>query len=773
MDLKKKLKYGITALAVLSALGFQPVTVSAQTVSSESYSWRSVQINGGGFITGIVYHPTQQNLVYVRTDIGGAFRWDSSTSSWVPLTDQIGYADAQLMGVLSLAVDPANSILLYLATGEYTAWWARNAAILYSTDKGVSWSKVELPFKLGGNEDGRSTGERLQVDPNKGSTLFLGTNNNGLWKSTDSAQTWTQVTTFPESSVTFVLFDKRAGNSTTGTSTIYAGVNSATGTSLYRSTDGGNSWTAVSGQPLGLIPHRADLDSNGVLYVSYSNALGPSNITNGALWKYETGTGKWTNVSPVIPGYGGWDNFGYGGLAIDPQRPGTLLVATYDRWGYGDNIFRSTDGGTTWKPLAATAQLDTSSASWAPTRSGSMGHWMGTVAIDPFNSNGAMYGTGAGLWRSTNLTNIDSGLSTIWSYADKGLEETAALDLASPPVGASLLSAMGDIDGFYHGSLDTVPASAFNSQNGGNSGGIDFAANNPGVVVRTNAVVATRGYRSTDGGKTWTAFGSAPTAATSNGPGRIAISSSGAAIVWMPYNSGAFYSVDNGASWWQSNGAPNGGANSFVPVSDRVNPNKFYIYNQATGAVYRSVDAGANFVPAASGLPTGGGIMRAVPGSAYEGHLWVPTWSGLYRSTDSGTSFTPVAGVQSAVAVGFGMTASGQPYPAVYIIGTIGGVEGFYRSNDAGATWVRINDTAHQYGQAYLIVGDPRVYGRVYIGTNGRGIVYGRVYIGSIGRFIVYGDSTATSTSTSTTSTSTSNSTSSTTTTTTTTKKRK
>jgi hypothetical protein len=52
--------------------------------------------------------------------------------------------------------------------------------------------------------------------------------------------------------------------------------------------------------------------------------------------------------------------------------------------------------------------------------------------------------------------------------------------------------------------------------------------------------------------------------------------------------------------------------------------------------------------------------------------------------------------------------------------------QGLFRSDDVSATWVRINDDRHQYGNRFrCITGDPRIYGRVYVGTDGRGIVYG------------------------------------------------
>jgi hypothetical protein len=71
------------------------------------------------------------------------------------------------------------------------------------------------------------------------------------------------------------------------------------------------------------------------------------------------------------------------------------------------------------------------------------------------------------------------------------------------------------------------------------------------------------------------------------------------------------------------------------------------------------------------------------------------------------------------------MAAPDATYPAIYLGGTINNQLGVYRSDDSGESWVRIDDSRHQYGYLNIVTGDPQNYGRVFLGTHGRGIVYG------------------------------------------------
>jgi xyloglucan-specific exo-beta-1,4-glucanase len=743
----------LSALSLVTLLSIKMPAIHdpALAQSTEAYTWRNVVINGGGFVPGIVFNASEPNLIYARTDIGGAYRWNPSTSSWVPLLDWIGFDEWNLTGVDSIATDPRDPNRVYIAAGTYTnEWTSMNGAILRSTDRGNTWQRTNLPFKVGGNMPGRSMGERLAIDPNRNSILYMGARSgNGLWRSTDFGVTWSQVTNFPNAGtyvedpsnsytgdivgVVWVTFDPRTGTPGNTTQTIYVGV-ADQGTSVYRSTDGGASWAAVPGQPAGYLPHHGVLSSNGMLYISYSDGAGPYDGEKGDLWRFDTASGTWTMISPV-PSSSSDNYYGYGGLAVDGQNPNTIMVAALNSWWPDTIIFRSTNGGASWtriwdwaaypnrtfrytQNIAAAPWLTFGANPQLPEITPKLGWMVGDLEIDPFNSNRMFYGTGATIYGTDNLTAWDAGGTINISVKVQGLEETAVLDLISPPAGAPLLSGLGDICGFRHDNLAAVPAMMMTSPTFVSTTSLDYAELLPSFIVRVgnaNAGTNSSGF-SFDGGTSWFAGSAQPGGV--NGGGTVAAAANGSRVVWSPSGAAVHFSINNGSSWTQSAGIPAGARVG----SDRVNPMKFY--GVANGTFYVSTNGGANFTAAATGLPSSA-KFKAVPGR--EGDIWLAGGEGgLWRSTNSGASFTRVTNVEESNTIGFGRAAPGQSYLALYSSAQVNGIRGIFRSDDTGASWVRINDDRHQYGSTdAAITGDPRVYGRVYLSTNGRGIIYG------------------------------------------------
>jgi photosystem II stability/assembly factor-like uncharacterized protein len=724
--------------------------------TSEPYIWRNVVIGGGGFVTATIAHPAQKGLMYARTDVGGAYRWDDSAQRWIPITDWLGMADVNLTGIESLAVDPSDSNCVYLAAGIYSNPQSDNSAILHSDNQGRTWQRTDMPFKMGGNEIGRFNGERLAVDPNTGKTLFFGSRRDGLWKSTDYGATWSQVKSFPTAGtpmpfptnafpqsssnrfrfppqqvgIVFVQFDPHSGLRGNPTPVIYAGV-SVLETNLFRTTDGGVTWQAVPGQPVGLRPNHAVLVSDGMVYLSYGREPGPDTMTDGAVWKFNTKNGEWTDITPIKPSTAD-QPFGYGAVAVDAAHPDTIVVTTFCHWKPHDEIFRSTNSGASWFPLLEKAEFDHSFAPYTETINP---HWMGSIQIDPFDSNHVLFTTGYGIWSCHNLTDADSGKPTRWSFADNGLEETVPLGLISPPEGAHLLSGVGDIDGFRHDDLNVSPSKGMFTAppRFPNTTGIAFAAQKPDFIARVGSLRRgtneTHGAYSSDGGKTWTSFATEPPNSDS---GTVAIGANGDTIVWTSRRGDPHFSRDSGTNWTASENLPR----NLEVVADPVNPEKFYTLDSHTGTFYVSTNGAAAFAVmptnfpvaerAGSGFGAGseGGIVCTAPGR--EGDVWISfRRGGLYHSTDAGMTFRKANGVQEAYSLGFGRAARGKNYPALYLAGKVNDVQAIFRSDDVGATWTRINDDQHQFGWISHITGDPRIYGRVYFATGGRGIIYG------------------------------------------------
>ncbi|EJL67209.1 T9SS type A sorting domain-containing protein [Flavobacterium sp. CF136] len=687
-------------------LVFSPVLTNAQT-----YTWKNAPIGGGGFVTGIITHRASGDR-YCRTDVGGAYRWDAANSKWIQLLDWVNESERNFFSVEALTIDPQNANNIYMLCGlDYLD--SGKTAILKSTDKGNTFTAIDVTskFKAHGNGIGRSTGERLIVDPHNSNILFCGTRRNGLWKSTDGGNNWNLawggVTTTPnDNGICFVVYDPSSAVVNGVTQTMYIGVSRTGGGNIYKSTNGGASFTDIS-PTTSFMPHRVALQGT-TMYVTYSDD------TNGKLYKLNTSTEVWTNVTPVQS-----SDYSYGGVSIDPTNIDRIIVSTYNRYnnyqfgtGWGDFIFLSTDGGATWTlKNGSNATFDNNGMGW---HIGSL-NLMDCIEFDQDNLSKVRVIGGRGIYTCSDIT----ATNPLWKYDVVGLEETAFLDGISIPGGA-FISALGDESGFVHESLISPPLTKL--VGGSNNTSIAYAADNTNKVVRASnggSVI----YYSADKGATWMA------SATNMGPdGRVAISADGGMILHRPGGSSTtYYTTNNGGSWSGCSGVSSSDA---VPVADQVNSNYFYIYNPANGQMLVSSNKGVSFsVAGTPGTNTFGTwelttLIRTAPG--LEGNVWVPLGgNGLKYSTDHGATFTTVANVTYCKSIGIGKTISGASYPTIFIWGTVSGVTGLFRSTDQGATWLRMNDDAHEFGGAPMLIGDMNVDGRVYMSSaGGRGVIY-------------------------------------------------
>jgi hypothetical protein len=705
-------------LALLAALAFP-------RLAAQSYIWRNAEVGGGGFVTGTVFHPTEPGLVYTRTDVGGIYRLDDTTRRWIPLNDQIGGLnnEFQHLGVLSIGLDPNDPNRIYIATGQYggTESWKLNSRIYRSTDRGNTWLPFVTPgFKMAGNGEGRGTGERIAVDPVNGANLLVGTSDAGIWRSTNSGASWARLPNFPSTltHLNFLLYAPANHASPGPGRRVYAAANTLTGQSFWCSDNNGDSWTEMPGHPgtaIGaeMMPLQGSFDAAGVFYSTWGDATGPGNFaTDYGVWKLSADATTWTSIRP--PTGQGF----FSGISADPRVAGHVVVSTLLRWWPGDEVYRSTNGGSTWTAALRSASRSAGNSPWAASATP---HWITDMDLDPFDSERAIFNTGLGLFESTNLS--ASGTTRLWTFFNDGLEELVPLGLLSPTAGPPLVSVTGDYTGWRHDDLNRSPLRGRHNPGNGSNGKIAGAPLAPEKMIRQNSTAT---YFSQDAAATWAAFPTQPPTAA-NGHGTAILSANGQRVLWCPTNSEAYRSTDSGATWTLSNGTSLAG--SLTPIADSVNGELFYLWNNTAKTLLRSTDGGLNFTTAANGTATtnfNGGVFRSVPQNS--GHLWVAAGgNGLHKSTNSGSSFTKFPNITAAYRIAFGRAAPGASHPAAFLWGTVSGVSGFFRSDNAGSSWTRINDHLHQFGYQNDLAADPRVYGRVYLATSGRGVVIGEI----------------------------------------------
>jgi xyloglucan-specific exo-beta-1,4-glucanase len=693
-------------LSILSVLLFAiGAHAWAAPPAAVPYVWQNVAIGGGGYVTDVYCHPKQKDLVYIRTDVGGFFRWDAQASRWIPITDGFGRDQSNYYGGEGLALDSTDPKVVYIAAGKYE--WASPGTIFKSGDQGRTWKKLPLDLKMGGNEDHRWGGQRLVVAPFHPATLLFGSRKDGLWRSADGGASWAKVTAFGGTTkngvgITAIAF----GTKTAGV--VYA---AAFGDGVYESGDDGLTWRKTAGGPAEV--ERLATAPDGALYATHAHGVG----------KYVAG--QWADVTPA--GLVNGVRKAFGGLSVNPRDPRDLLTTTQTDHLH---LFRSRDGGATW------AEKKTETRSSVPWYSAGMKQiqYVAGLTFDPCVPGRVWLSD----WYATYRTEDISATPAVFTNHERGHEELVVFTLACPPGGPPLLSGTADVDGFAHDALDTFPAHGLGDYYGGKgptfgyTEGLAWCATRPLHVARAGVIPwnnAGGGALSKDGGRTWAAF---PSWDSHILAGRVAVSATDPdTLVVLRVGPGpALVTRDGGKSWQNVTGLPDGLISGVwnwqTPLAaDGGQAGVFYVYH--SGQVYRSVDGGASFAVSATGLPVGGQALVTVPGQANA--VWLALGDGgLYRSSDGGLTFHALPAIKQASLLAVGKAAPGSKNATLYLVGALfAGRKGIFRSVDEGVSWDAIDDPRQPVGDdPNAMAASFDTFGLVFIGTNGRGIYYGK-----------------------------------------------
>jgi photosystem II stability/assembly factor-like uncharacterized protein len=297
-----------------------------------------------GRVTALTVDPGNSNVVYLGAAEGGIWKTTDAGDTWSPLTD----TQASL-AIGSVAIDPTNSSIIYAGTGETNVGGYYGAGILKSTNGGSTWTQVgastfEGPFPggWGGAEIGA-----LAVDPSNNQILLAGTRMppplNGIYRSTDGGTSWTGVLSGADG--TSVLFDPTNGNIAYAALGSYGG---SVSNGIYKSINAGLTWSLLAGVDSGVIVLAIAPTNTSTLYAAVATTSGDFHglfkTTDGANW------GPLPFTTDYCNGQCNYDM----AIAVSPVDANVVVVgqsANYNAAPENGMVFASKDGGMTWSDI--------------------------------------------------------------------------------------------------------------------------------------------------------------------------------------------------------------------------------------------------------------------------------------------------------------------------------------------------------------------------------------------------------------------------------------
>jgi hypothetical protein len=569
----------------------------------------------------------------------------------------------------------------------------------------------------------RTTGAMVEIDPQNGSVIFVGTDA-GVTVSIDGGSTWTPISTATIPLCTggkyySIAFDRSSTVSGGRTQGIYIFSN---GVGLKKTSNAGGTWASVTG---GITPPTgcgclAVHPTTGVVFVA-----GDGTSANSQLYKYAAGAWSAPATATTVKH-----------VVID----GTKVYAFTQSGAYRV----STDSGATFNPSETAPARSFTDIPWhAWAKEDFMSN--GGVVKDP-TQNRLWIGEGIGVWSADNPPTTDGGTFSVVERS-KGIENLVVDHLHVNGNGTLFVSCH---DRPFFAAPRSAATSRYPSRHGrSNVDAIYHATMTDSAIDDPNFVVGVgqdNAYYSTDGTAPSIPFASNPFTAAGGGfTGNIAVGNKNNIVFVPSQNTGVpVYTLDGGKTWADCGLGSTGWINGYtlmrhILLADKANPGTFYVFNVGNGSpdtsgkvgIWKTINGGASWTRVRSSVITTFGMdfwnsnLKQVPGQP--GHfLWSAgdNGDGFYISTDYCVTWTKISGSGETFAFGVGAALpGGSGYPAILINGYRGATYGWWLSEDAGATWTQIYTHLGNvnFDQVDDIAGDLNVYGLWYAGMGGSG----------------------------------------------------
>ncbi len=565
-------------------------------------------LSGAGRLNFIRIHPNDPNTLFVGSPGGGLWKSTNGGVSWSTNTDNLSH----VIGCTDIAIDPTNTDIMYLATGDGDGGDTYSVGILKTTDGGLTWNPTGLSFYMGNTRQL----SKLLIDPTNTNIIIAG-GSGGIYRSTDAGVTFTLVQTGGVKDMEF-----KPGDPTT----VYA-----CGTEFYRSTNTGQNWTKItSGLPTATNVSRMAIavtpaDANYVYLIAGLPA--PGYGTQG-FYKSTNGGTSFTLVGAPALGNQQWYDLC---IASSPTNSQEVII------GGQTDFIRSTNAGTSWIDVGGNTHVDyhdivfvdattfyttsdggvyrttNNGSSWTNLNHNleiSQMYGFGQSAANPDLLIQGWQDNGTNRYNGTNWSSILGGDGMLcfidWNNDQNMWAEyyNGALQ-KSTNGGASFSSAVGNIneagawvtpwsqDPIVPGTIYSGFINLWRSINGGSSWTKLSSFTNTATVTTltvspaNNQViwVAKPGslYLTTDGGATWSTITSVPSGTITG----IACSNTDASKAWITYSgftntNKVFSTSDQGATWTNlSASLPN------IPINCIT-----YMNNSANDGVYIGTDVG-------------------------------------------------------------------------------------------------------------------------------------------------------------------------------------